>query len=586
MPPQVTLSGGSLDRPQSFRCVPRGNYPGQYYVGLGRLPEGRYSLRVAGIDKNDLSGVAAFDVRGNLAERLDVCAQPNVMKLIADESGGAVAGNGRSAAAGATVRSASQPHPARAHGADDGLGSLVGVAGRVCDLGRRMGAAAAVGIGVRVYGATGVPPACGDAGGTPALSGQWITNHDFPRHTTSSRSTPAAGHRHGGRGGLGIGRGDDPAAARRVAGPALGVSAGVADRHVLGGGDRRRGAARRAGGRDRARRPRRGRRPAARSRRAASAAGSSPAGNWRRKDGASACLASAQPGIDRSAWRTSPWPTPPRPPGKFRWARLRRCGRWAARSARSFLLWAVVARAGRLPAGPGADAMEPLLASVRRRAAVLAERVQGHARATSAVLYGSELEIRAEVIGSPVEQLELVLESANGQEPPLPMFPEPDGVWRAVLAKVVEPTDYYVRAYRARSEKYHLGIITVPLIEDARLRIEPPAYANRAAYEGPLPKEGVSGLPGTKVQIFAPQQPAAARRNDRRVVRTSRRCSRQAATTPAPQAASRRCLPMKPDRAGQPGGRRAVRDRRRREVRMPRDRRGRGRSRSRRSRAT
>jgi hypothetical protein len=119
----------------------------------------------------------------------------------------------------------------------------------------------------------------------------------------------------------------------------------------------------------------------------------------------------------------------------------------------------------------------------------------------TSVVYGSELEIRATVIGPPVEQLELVLQSGNRQEPPLPMFPEADGQWRAVLAKVVEPTDYYVRAYRARSNRYHLGIITVPLIEDARVRVEPPTYANRAATEGPMPKEGVSGLPGTKVQI-------------------------------------------------------------------------------------
>jgi hypothetical protein len=89
-PPQVELIGGTSNRPQSFRCAPRGSYPGQFYVGLGRLPEGRYSLRVAGIDKKDVSGVAAFDVRGNLAERLDVCAQQNVMKMIAKESGGAV----------------------------------------------------------------------------------------------------------------------------------------------------------------------------------------------------------------------------------------------------------------------------------------------------------------------------------------------------------------------------------------------------------------------------------------------------------------------------------------------------------------
>ena len=89
-PPQVTLTGGALEQPRRFGCVPRGSSPGQYCVGLGRLGEGRYSLRVEGIDKNDLSGVAAFDVRGNLTERLDVSAQPNVMKLIADGTGGAV----------------------------------------------------------------------------------------------------------------------------------------------------------------------------------------------------------------------------------------------------------------------------------------------------------------------------------------------------------------------------------------------------------------------------------------------------------------------------------------------------------------
>ncbi len=68
------------------------------------------------------------------------------------------------------------------------------------------------------------------------------------------------------------------------------------------------------------------------------------------------------------------------------------------------------------------------------------------------VLYGSELEVCATIVGEPVEQLELVLATARGQEPSLPMFPEANGVWRAVLARVIEPADYFVRAYRAQSE--------------------------------------------------------------------------------------------------------------------------------------
>lgn len=88
--PQVTLTGGALEKPRHLACVPRGSSPGQYAVGLGRLGEGRYSLSIDGSDKNDLSAVATFDVRGDLSERLDVQAQPNVMKLVADGSGGAV----------------------------------------------------------------------------------------------------------------------------------------------------------------------------------------------------------------------------------------------------------------------------------------------------------------------------------------------------------------------------------------------------------------------------------------------------------------------------------------------------------------
>ncbi|MEN6407109.1 MAG: hypothetical protein ABFC77_11635 [Thermoguttaceae bacterium] len=118
------------------------------------------------------------------------------------------------------------------------------------------------------------------------------------------------------------------------------------------------------------------------------------------------------------------------------------------------------------------------------------------------VVYGGELEIRATVVGGIVDPLELVLESSSGTEPPVPMFPESGGVWRAVLAKVVEPMDYHVRADRARSRRYHVRVKTVPRIENARLRIVPPRYADRAAYEGPLPKDGVCGLPGTQVEVF------------------------------------------------------------------------------------
>jgi hypothetical protein len=92
-PPKLHGPGSSADGtrsvPATFACVPRGNEPGQYYVGLGRLPEGRYALRVVGAPKDDLSAVTAFDVRGNLTERLDLDAQGDQMRRIARQSGGA-----------------------------------------------------------------------------------------------------------------------------------------------------------------------------------------------------------------------------------------------------------------------------------------------------------------------------------------------------------------------------------------------------------------------------------------------------------------------------------------------------------------
>ncbi len=119
------------------------------------------------------------------------------------------------------------------------------------------------------------------------------------------------------------------------------------------------------------------------------------------------------------------------------------------------------------------------------------------------VLYGEQLDIRARAVGGPVERMDLVLRTGPDAVESLPMFPEQDGRWRAALAKVVEPADYYVRAYRARSAKYHIRVITVPRIDGVRFRIEPPAYTRQEAYQGPLPKAGVVGLPGTKVQIWA-----------------------------------------------------------------------------------
>lgn len=88
--PAVELTGDSLPQPKSFTPIPSGSDPGQFRIAFGRLPEGRYLARVAAEGAADKTAfTAAFDVRGHLAERLEVRAQPNVMKAIAEKSGGA-----------------------------------------------------------------------------------------------------------------------------------------------------------------------------------------------------------------------------------------------------------------------------------------------------------------------------------------------------------------------------------------------------------------------------------------------------------------------------------------------------------------
>ena len=87
-PPMVELSGAALERPRLVSPVPAGG-PGQYRLVFGRLPEGQYRSRVVGDQSDDIAGLAEFDVRGNLRERLDIAAQPEVMRMIADRTGGA-----------------------------------------------------------------------------------------------------------------------------------------------------------------------------------------------------------------------------------------------------------------------------------------------------------------------------------------------------------------------------------------------------------------------------------------------------------------------------------------------------------------
>jgi hypothetical protein len=82
------------------------------------------------------------------------------------------------------------------------------------------------------------------------------------------------------------------------------------------------------------------------------------------------------------------------------------------------------------------------------------------------------------------------------------MFPESGG-WRATVASVTSSGKYFVRGGSSRTQRFDVGVITVPELKQIRFRVTPPAYTHRPPYEGPLPQGGLAGLPGTRVELWA-----------------------------------------------------------------------------------
>lgn len=118
------------------------------------------------------------------------------------------------------------------------------------------------------------------------------------------------------------------------------------------------------------------------------------------------------------------------------------------------------------------------------------------------VVYGKGLEIRVKVTGPVARSVALVL-MTQGQTETVPLFPEPNGIWRTHLSRLTEETFYQAQVERARSSKYRIHIVTTPAIEDVKFVVTPPVYTHDPAYTGPLPKSGLVGLAGTAVRVTA-----------------------------------------------------------------------------------
>jgi uncharacterized protein YoxC len=82
------------------------------------------------------------------------------------------------------------------------------------------------------------------------------------------------------------------------------------------------------------------------------------------------------------------------------------------------------------------------------------------------------------------------------------MFAQSSGEWRTTLTNITTPFRYHLRSSMGRSARFNVEVITVPKIEAIRIQVLPPVYTAKPAYEGPIPQNGIAGLPGTKVTLW------------------------------------------------------------------------------------
>ncbi|HXE55622.1 MAG TPA: hypothetical protein VN541_21540, partial [Tepidisphaeraceae bacterium] len=119
------------------------------------------------------------------------------------------------------------------------------------------------------------------------------------------------------------------------------------------------------------------------------------------------------------------------------------------------------------------------------------------------IVYGGSLDVRATPVGGTVDHLQLAFRPIGQAEEVVPMFPEPGGTWRATVSQVTAGGQYVLQARGARTRHFRYDVITVPELREVRVRITPPAYTHLPPYTGPVPDRGISGLPGSKVELWA-----------------------------------------------------------------------------------
>ncbi len=119
------------------------------------------------------------------------------------------------------------------------------------------------------------------------------------------------------------------------------------------------------------------------------------------------------------------------------------------------------------------------------------------------VLYGGQLEIKANASGRPVDKLWLVAHSGAAAAVPTRaiMFLAPDKTFFQTLANLREPTEYFVTDGQARSKRFPIRIRTTPQITMVEVTTEFPSYTGKPAKTGKLVDEPQSFPADTRIRF-------------------------------------------------------------------------------------
>ena len=118
------------------------------------------------------------------------------------------------------------------------------------------------------------------------------------------------------------------------------------------------------------------------------------------------------------------------------------------------------------------------------------------------VFFGDPFSIDVRVTGESLpERVEWVIERAGRERATRPLLDRGEQSYGGTIAAVDASFHYQVQGPEGRSRRFEVTAVTIPRIDHVDVRVEPPAYTGKPAFEGPYPESGIAGVLGTRVGL-------------------------------------------------------------------------------------